>query len=72
MQKQRSSQGPKIDCSNLTMIQVNIIQMDDYPADSCAISPTAFLLLKTMIQLPYREGLYVATPVHSSLSYCCK
>ena len=40
----RSGQGTKIDCSNLTMIQVDIIQMDDYPADSCAISPTAFLL----------------------------
>ena len=40
----RSGQGAKINCSNLTMIQVDIIQMDDYPADSCAISPTAFLL----------------------------
>ena len=43
----RSGQGAKIDCSNLTMIQVDIIQMDDYPADSCAISPTALLLQKT-------------------------
>ena len=25
------------------MIQVDLIQMDDYPADSCAINPTAFL-----------------------------
>ena len=40
----RAGQGAKIDCSNLTMIQVDIIQMDDYPAESCAISPTAFLL----------------------------
>ena len=28
---------------NLTTIQVDLIQMDDYPADSCAISPTALL-----------------------------
>ena len=39
----RSGQGAKIDCSNLTMIQVDIIQMDDYPTDSCAISPMDFL-----------------------------
>ena len=30
--------------SPLTMIQVDFIQMNDYPADSCAVSPTAFLL----------------------------
>ena len=30
--------------SPLTMIQVDFIQMNDYPADSCAISPAAFLL----------------------------
>ena len=29
---------------DLTTIQVDLIQMDDYPDDSCAISPTAFLL----------------------------
>ena len=29
---------------DLTMIQVDLIQMDDYPADGCTISPTAFLL----------------------------
>ena len=40
----RLGQGAKIDCSNLTMIQVDIIQLDDYLADSCVISPTAFLL----------------------------
>ena len=28
----------------LGTIQVDLIQMDDYPADSCAMSPTAFLL----------------------------
>ena len=28
----------------LTMIQVDFIQMNDYSADSCAISPMAFLL----------------------------
>ena len=29
--------------SDLTMIQVDLILMDDYPADSYAISPAAFL-----------------------------
>ena len=33
-----------MDGSDLTMIQVDLTQMDDYPADSCAISPTTFLL----------------------------
>ena len=32
-------------CSDLTMIQVDLIQMDDQPADSCAINPTAFLFI---------------------------
>ena len=27
------------------MIQLDFIQMEDYPADSCAISPTAFLFM---------------------------
>ena len=31
--------------SPLTMIQVDFIRMNDYPADSYAISPTAFLFL---------------------------
>ena len=31
---------------DLTTIQVDLIQMDDYLADSCAISPTAFLFNK--------------------------
>ena len=31
--------------SPLTMIQVDLIQMDDYAADSCAISPMTFLFL---------------------------
>ena len=30
---------------NPKLIQVYLMQMDDYPADSCAISPTAFLLI---------------------------
>ena len=42
---ERSGKGAKIDCSNLTMIQVDIIQMDNYPADSCAVNPMAFLLI---------------------------
>ena len=29
----------------ITMIQLDFIQMDDYPADSCAISPMVFLLI---------------------------
>ena len=33
---------------DLTTIHVDLIQMDDSPADSCAISPTAFLLLTRM------------------------
>ena len=39
----KSCQGARIDGSDLTMIQVDLIEMDDYPADSYAISPTAFL-----------------------------
>ena len=30
---------------DILLLDHNLIQMDDYPADSCAISPTAFLLL---------------------------
>ena len=30
--------------SPLTMIQLDFIQMNDYPAASCTASPTAFLL----------------------------
>ena len=33
-----------MDGENFTVIQEDLIQMDDYPVDSCAISPTAFLL----------------------------
>ena len=29
----------------------NLIQMDDYPADSCAISPTAFFFFKCKLLL---------------------
>ena len=32
-----------MDCSDLTMIQTDLIQMHGYPVNSCAISPTAFL-----------------------------
>ena len=31
--------------SPLTIIQIDFIQMNDYPAGSCAIIPTAFLLI---------------------------
>ena len=33
-----------MDGQDLTMIQLDLIQMDDYPVGSCAINPTAFLL----------------------------
>ena len=39
----RSGQVANMDGSDLTMIQVDLIQTDDYLADSCAINPTAFL-----------------------------
>ena len=32
-----------VDGQDFTIIQVDLIQMDDCPDDSCAISPTAFL-----------------------------
>ena len=32
------------DGKNFTMILVNLIQMASYPTDSCAVSPSAFLL----------------------------
>ena len=41
-----SGQGARMDDSDLTMTHVNLIQMYDYPADSCAISPAAFLFVK--------------------------
>ena len=40
------------------MIQVDFIQMDDYPADSCAISPTA-LLLALDFDLLYMQNVNV-------------
>ena len=36
------------------MIQVDLIQMDDYPADSCAINPMAFLLQLVVNQFYYQ------------------
>ena len=35
-----------MDDSDLTVIQLDLIHMDDYPADSCAISRTALLFHK--------------------------
>ena len=37
----------KLHCANVGdgPIQLDLIQMDDYFADSCVISPTAFLIL---------------------------
>ena len=34
-------QGARMAGSDLTMIQVDLIQMYDYPADCCVVSPTA-------------------------------
>ena len=45
--KFRSGQGARMDDSGLTIFQVDLIQVDDYPADSCAISPMAFLFYGT-------------------------
>ena len=42
-QGQGQGRCSRTDGEDLTMIQVDLIQMDDYPADSCAINPTAFL-----------------------------
>ena len=41
------------------MIQVDFVQMDDYPADSCAISPTAFLLVLDYISLSRILIIYI-------------
>ena len=46
----RSGEGAQMDCSDLTVTQVDLIQMDDYLAGRCAISPTASLLLSDMLE----------------------
>ena len=46
-----------------TTIQVDLIQMDDYPADSCAIRPTAFLLISLRICINLQ-------PLSKSETYC--
>ena len=38
----------------MTMIQMDLIQMDDYPVDNCTTSPTAFLFL-----LCYHNDTYI-------------
>ena len=38
------------DVSDFTTIQVDLIQMNDYLADSCAISPMAFLFVYIVIE----------------------
>ena len=45
------------------MIQVDLIQMDDYPADSCAISPMAFLF---HTELWYTSVVFMETPMHAN------
>ena len=42
-----------MDVSDFTMIQVDLIQTDDYPSDSCAISPAAFLLSTIIVTIVY-------------------
>ena len=42
--RSRSDQGTKMGDSDLTISQVDLIQTNDCPADSCAVSPTAFPL----------------------------
>ena len=36
---------------DLTMVEVDLIQMDDYPVDSCVLSQMAFLLTSVRIIL---------------------
>ena len=41
-----------MDGLDLTLIQVDLIQMDDYPADSYAIGPTVSLLFQLLLEAP--------------------
>ena len=43
MSRSGQGEGARMDGSHLTMIQVYLNQMDDYPADRCAISLMASL-----------------------------
>ena len=49
-----------MDGLDLTVIQMDLIQMDDYPTDSCGVSPTAFLLehLLTLTSGPMSVDMY--------------
>ena len=47
--RSRSGQGARMDGSDLTMIQVDLIH-NVYPADNSAISPTAFLLVLKFVR----------------------
>ena len=47
----RSGQGARMDSSDLTMIQVDLIWMDDSPANSCPKSHMAFLLYLSYYRL---------------------
>ena len=40
-----STISPMLRSKLITMIYVDLIQVDDYSADSCAISPTAFFFV---------------------------
>ena len=45
LSQKKNQSGSRLAVQDFTTIQVDLIQMDDYPAHSCAISPTAFLLI---------------------------
>ena len=51
--------------SPLTMIQVDLILTNDYPPDSCAVSPTAFLL--TLLGNVKTDPGQVCHPCHDFL-----
>ena len=53
--------------SDLIMIQVDLIQMDDKPADSCAMSLTAFLFLFLFL---FREYIMFKIKVLNSSVFC--
>ena len=50
------------------MIQVDLIQLDVYPADSCVISPTAFLLSSKMSKIPMQLNRLELVPIISRMA----
>ena len=45
-----------MDGRDFTTIQMDLIQMDDYPADSCVISPAAFLLSLKILSMWFNKN----------------